>query len=432
MYRERKSIGRVILDVIVLLLLICLAAFLVYLRYDAVNDPKPTELLLPDETLLNEASEPDTVEISELVQEEPIESIPEELPTVPEEPVMQPEEIIIESLPVIDNDNSEFSFYQKLNKGCNVNILIMGDSCAAGVGASEAGQSADGRDHRWFVQLSDYLSEAYLNGQKPYIKSLASEKASVIQDVLEMKNSTDTTDYDLILLTYGLNEETKTGLYFESLILTLREKFPNASFITTLEPCLHQITAPMEFMRGVCYEYGIPIVNLYEFIYNNSGSLEEYLKYFDEHQVFPGDRGQDEWFELLKDEIDTNVKALTDKMTDRAPIDNQAPQFAAMKFINVNDSCVTRVDDTSYSVDAKVNGLGYMVHRENLGNNDAKVIADDILYQFKKPDGIELADGSYLTLIYPELVSDKSFSISFSSKEYADELQGLYFYYPKQ
>ncbi|MDO4983716.1 MAG: SGNH/GDSL hydrolase family protein [Eubacteriales bacterium] len=437
MYRERSSGRKMTVTVCILLLtvLICAAVFVMFSRYKAHNAAQEAAEA-PQQTEEEVRIEAEEEEVQAVIAEEEvpvIAGIPEEEPlSETEVTVVQPQEIIVESLPDIEPENSELSFYQKLKKGDSVNILIMGDATAMGYGASEAEESADGKDHRWFVQLSDYLAEKYLNGKAPYVNSIASEDASLIWDTLALKNNTDTTDYDLILLSYGSNELSKTGLDFEALLLTLRDQYPNASFITTLEPCMHALTTPMEFMRGISYEYGIPVVNLFGYFYDNSKNLNEYLKHFDVHQTFPGDQGQDEWFELLKTEIDKNVEESTGKMEDKPPIDPMAPQFAAMKFLSVNDPAVKRTDDLTYTVDARVNGLAYMVHKENIGDRDVKVIADGILYQFRHPNGILLDSGDYLTLIYAELISENSFSISFSSKEYADGLQGFYFYYPEE
>ena len=431
---------KAVLLAVIFVVLVALAAAVMFMRFNdtlaPAVEPEQVEEALAEAVEETEAvfAEPETDETAEISEasEETVESLPVEIDEAESADIAELQEIIVEALPELDE---EHSFYEKLAMGKNVSILIMGDACASGTGASAVGESEDGRDHRWFVQLSDYLSEKYLKGQKPHVVSLASDSASVLQDTLDLKNSTDDTSYDLILLTYGLNEDyMKSGMYFEALILSLHEKYPNASFITTLEPCKHCVTTPMDYMRGISYDYGIPIIDLYGYYYSSSVSIgfEDYLKHFDIHQTFPSDQGQDEWFELLKTEIDANVEGRTGRIKDRRAIDPMAPMLAKMQYMAVDDARVTRIDDTSFSVDVNADGLAYMVHKDNIGEGDVKVIADDILYQFRKPNGIKLNSGDYLSSIHSELVSHNSFTITFSGKEYADGLRGFYFSYPEE
>ena len=435
-----RRIIKVLLAVIIVVL-VALAAVVTFMRFKNTSavEPKPVEAAIAETDEETEAviAEPEVEETAELTEipeasEETVDSLPVEIDGSESAAIAELQEVIVEALPELDE---EHSFYEKLAMGKNVSILIMGDTCAEGTGASAIGESEDGRDHRWFVQLSDYLSENYLNGQKPHVVSLASESASVLQDTLDLKNSTDDTSYDLILLTYGLNEDyMKSGMYFEALIMSLRDRYPNASFITTLEPCQHYVTTSMDYMRGISYDYGIPVIDLYGYYYSSSISIgfEHYLKHFDVHQTYPSDQGQDEWFELLKTEIDANVEGRTGRIKDRRAIDPMAPMLAKMQYMAVDDARVTRIDDTSFSVDVNADGLAYMVHKDNIGEGDVKVIADDILYQFRKPNGIKLNSGDYLSSIHSELVSHNSFTITFSGKEYADGLRGFYFCYPEE
>ena len=57
-------------------------------------------------------------------------------------------------LPRVIQDGDSQSFYQKLQAGLPVNIIIIGDSIGSGAGSSDA-------SHTWMSLLADYLKETY-------------------------------------------------------------------------------------------------------------------------------------------------------------------------------------------------------------------------------------------------------------------------------
>ena len=113
-------------------------------------------------------------------------------------------------------------------------------------------------------------------------------------------------------------------------------------------------------------------------------------------------------------------------MDDRPMISRKSEEMAKLRFIPIDDVRVSRTDDTSYSLDFKAKGASYILHKQDVGGSDVKVIADDILYQFGKPCGVKTPDGSYIIPIYEELSCERDFTITFSSKELADGLEGFY------
>lgn len=333
-------------------------------------------------------------------------------PTISPEELKRREEAALAEAAAKEAEAAQYSFYQKLANGYDTDILILGDSTAA---------DAD------FSALSERLQSTYLSssGGEVNVSNLANADGNLLCDILRVNELPDKPDYDLVVLCYGLND---TGddvtRNFEALILALKNKFPDCSIICTIEPCFHAVTTELQTMIDVCSSYHVPVVNLFSEFYDKSA--DSYSDCFDDTGSGLSEKGAEEWMELLCETIDENVAQSTGKMDDTPLIIRKAEEMAKLRFISVDDARVSRKDDTTYTLDIKASGMSYILHKQDIGGSDVKVIADDILYQFGKPCGVKTPDGSYIIPVYEELVCEKDFSIIFASKELADGLEGFY------
>ena len=333
-------------------------------------------------------------------------------PTISPEELKRQEEAALAEAAAKEAEAAQYSFYQKLAKGYDTDILILGDSTAA---------DAD------FSALAERLQNSYLSssGGEVNVSNLANADGNLLCDILRVNEMPDKPDYDLAVLCYGLNDAgNDVTRNFEALIVALETKFPDCSIICTIEPCFHAVTTELQTMIDVCNSYHVPVVNLFSEFYDNGAA--SYSDCFDDTGSGLSEKGTEKWMELLCKTIDENVAQSTGKMDDTPLIIRKAEEMAKLRFISVDDARVSRKDDTTYTLDIKASGMSYILHKQDIGGSDVKVIADDILYQFGKPCGVKTPDGSYIIPIFEELICENDFSIIFASKELADGLEGFY------
>lgn len=390
-HKKNSRANSVILAIVLVLVIIVAAGIFLVAKIQNVKDspiPTPTE---------EPAATP---------------AVPTPEPTLSPEELKMLEEAALAEAAAKDAEAAKYSFYQKLENGYGTDILILGDSTAA---------DAD------FSALSEHLQSKYLSasGSAVNVTNLANADGNLLCDVLRVNEMPDKPDYDLAILCYGQNDSgNDVTQNFESLIVALKRRFPDCSIICTIEPGFHAITTELQAMTDVCSAHHVPVINLFSEFYDKGA--DSYFDYFDSSQTSLGEKGIDEWNTLLCALIDENVAQSTGKMDDRPMISRKSEEMAKLRFIPIDDVRVSRTDDTSYSLDFKAKGASYILHKQDVGGSDVKVIADDILYQFGKPCGVKTPDGSYIIPIYEELSCERDFTITFSSKELADGLEGFY------
>lgn len=390
-HKKNSRANSVILAIVLVLVIIVAAGIFLVAKIQNVKDapiPAPTE---------EPAATP---------------AVPTPEPTLSPEELKKLEEAALAEAAAKDAEAAKYSFYQKLENGYGTDILILGDSTAA---------DAD------FSALSEHLQSKYLSasGSAVNVANLANADGNLLCDVLRVNEMPDKPDYDLAILCYGQNDSgNDVTQNFESLIVALKSRFPDCSIICTIEPGFHAITTELQAMTDVCSAHHVPVINLFSEFYDKGS--DSYFDYFDSSQTSLGEKGIDEWNTLLCALIDENVAQSTGKMDDRPLISRKSEEMAKLRFIPIDDVRVSRTDDTSYSLDFKAKGASYILHKQDVGGSDVKVIADDILYQFGKPCGVKTPDGSYIIPIHEELSCERDFTITFSSKELADGLEGFY------
>ncbi len=341
-------------------------------------------------------------------------------PTLSPEEVKAMEEAALAEAAAKKAEAQKYSFYQKLEKGYDTNLLILGDESAMDKESDGINGIVDGPR---FGALSAGLQEKYHG--KVSINNLANTRGNVLCDVMRINDMPDEPAYDLIILSYGLNEQ-KNDIQsnFEALIISLHNKFPDGAIICSIEPCFHAVTGDFETMINVSNTCGIPVINLFTNLYNKG--IETYFDYFEDDQTIPNEKGMEEWIRLICKTIDENVENSTGKMTDPPVTADKSQELAKLHFIPITDPRVSRKDDASYALNMKAEGRSYIRHKEMLGKDEVKVIADGILYSFGKPTGVETPDGTFITPIYDHLICENEFTIVFSGKELADGLEGFY------
>ena len=353
------------------------------------------------------------------------EPTPTPVPTPSPEEIAAQEEAARKEAAARKAEAAKYSFYQKLEKGYGTNILILGDASAMDKQNEDAGGIVDGPVFRG---LSERLEEKYpvTMGGQVSIHNLANANGNLLCDALRVKELPEEPSYDLAILSYGINDQkSDVTSDYEALLISLHRKYPDCSIICTIEPCFHGMTPALETMVKISEAYGVPVINLFSVLYEKGA--DTYFSYFEENQILLNEKGTEEWIERICEIIDSNVASSTGKMADTPVIEKKAENITKLCFIPVADPRVSRADDTSYALDFKADGLSYIRHNEMLGKDDAKVIADEILYSLgKKPNGSATPEGGYITPVYDRFICEKDCTVIFTTKELADGLQGFY------
>ncbi len=211
---------------------------------------------------------------------------------VKEQPV--PEEAIYHAALDIEPQSENCSFYQKLADGFDVNILIAGDSISAGSGATDTG-------HRWVNLLKEKLESTYCVPVN--LTNVSIRGATSYAGYVQTKMLDDNISYDLAILCFGQNDSKKNfTLYYESIIHTVKLRYPRASIICILESSQKEYTEKIQAIHSIADHYGLPIVDMIAPFRANYDDLVG-------DNVHPNDDGQQVYCETIMNTIDSLVTA---------------------------------------------------------------------------------------------------------------------------
>ena len=146
-----------------------------------------------------------------------------------------------------------YSFYQMLDKGFDVNVLIVGDSIGAGTGASD-------NDHMWVNLLKANLESKYRVNIKLTNVSMGGNTSYA--GYVRTMTLKDDVAYDLVILCYGQNDSTVDfSLYYESVLRAIKLRYPSASIICIQESSQKDYTEKMQVIQAIADHYGLPVAD---------------------------------------------------------------------------------------------------------------------------------------------------------------------------
>lgn len=151
---------------------------------------------------------------------------------------------------------TQYSFYQLLENGYDVNVLIVGDSIGAGAGAADS-------DNMWANSLAGRLKSEY-GGNVDISNVSMGGNTSYAGYVRTMALNNDVS-YDLVVICYGQNDSTNDfSLYYESVIRAIKKQYPKASVICILESSQKDYTEKIKVIQSVADHYGLPVADTIE------------------------------------------------------------------------------------------------------------------------------------------------------------------------
>lgn len=308
----------------------------------------------------------------------------------------------------------EDSFYQKLADGFDVNVLVVGDSIGAG-----SGTQTDGK--QWYTQLQGYLKT--INNGKVSVTNVSMGGNASYAGYARTSALKDERDYDLAIICYGQNDSTNGfSTNYESIIRSIRSKYPDCSIISILESSQREYTEKMTTIQSICEHYGIPVADTID-AFNNSEKAYDDLT---SDGVHPNDAGQKIYFETVKSVIDDNVAASTGKMSDVDAINADVHKFDNFVWYDAS-SDFERVDDTTFTISTSASGILGIDYTYESGDNKADIYVDGKL--FESPTVTFDYDFSqrHILVVSEDCTVKNEIKVVFTSKEQADGFKGMCF-----
>lgn len=299
--------------------------------------------------------------------------------------------------------------YQKLAAGADVHILIVGDSIAAGHGATDSSTS-------WAILLQNYLQTTYQSDIS--ITNISAYGNTVYNSLLNMIQLSDGIDYDLAIICHGENDpETQFALYYEALLQSIRSKYSQCAILSVLEGSQRGNSANVESIQTLCQTYSVPIADIMTPL-----SLDSTLS---NDGIYPNDQGHQTYCNTIAAIIDSAVAQNQPyTSTEVMPVDERVSSFGQLQYYSVDS--LTRSGDTSYTI--YLSHVGAMSldtsYAYTPASTVATIYADDANYTCTAPEYYEQPQHLIVPITDSMNVS-YAVKIIFQTKEEADALQGI-------
>ena len=324
---------------------------------------------------------------------------------------------VVEDQAKDENDKKgNYSFYQKLKKGYDVDILVIGDSIGKGVGTKE--ESA-----KWFNILKKDLEKRYsvkveiTNISMPGTTSYAGYVNTMLLDYEKVESKKSYRQYDLAIICYGQNDaDYGFSTNYESIIRAVMKKYPNASIISILESSIEDKSTKIDVIRELCEYYDLQIadtVKAFEKEENLSGD-----------GVHPNEAGQLVYSDTISKIIESNVVANTGKPKNKTALNKKAERYNNFKWYGLDNKKVRQTGSKSYSADISSSGvLG--IYASYLNTDNINIYIDGELLNLRNQNLNSNLAHDNIAIIEPNCLINRDIRIDFKSNEEADSFKGF-------
>ena len=289
------------------------------------------------------------------------------------------------------------SFFEKLDDGFDVKILVIGDEIGTGESASEKSKS-------WISLLSSKLESTY--NVKVHVKNVSMSGNSSYAGYVRTKVLSDRVQYDLAIICYGQNDQNKQfQKQYESIIRAVRTSYDKCSIISVLESSQRDYTYKMKTIQDLAYHYGIFIADTIGPF--NNGSYGKYESLTTDDKICPNDKGHQIYADTIYDIIDENVDANTTYTNENIePLNKDVPYFDKLTPINARDFEKNGKNYT-YTLSSPITGIVGIDYKYLTGKNGCRIFIDG--KEYNPPEASPENEDFQLRIL---LVDDKPISIS--------------------
>ena len=320
-------------------------------------------------------------------------------------------------------------FYDKLNSGNAVNVLVLGDGFAYGDGATNLEDS-------WSEQLSQKLGDAFKSNVFVNNYALAGDNGAYAGFVIANELTTDV-EYDAAVLSFGSYDDQDTfPAFYEALIRALNKKFPGIEIISLIEPS--SVTNPdgpaaanADAVKNITSHYLGETIDIAKGFEDAGKDVKATVA---KDQINQNDEGNGITSDVIVKAIQTAAAAGDQKGESQTikPLDEKISELESFAYIPADS--FAKLNDTTYEILAdyvtdaegnKIEGLLGLDYDYLTGDNDVYVTVDGQPFgrHSVKFDGAE--SEQHIVLINDNFSSADHVTIKFATKEEADTFAGM-------
>lgn len=171
-----------------------------------------------------------------------------------------------------DIENS--SFYQKVQSGENVNILLLGDEITLGITSNEDVYQTD-------KEINTLLKSAYNTDSS--FQFLEEKNATISSGYDSFDKNPEVINYDLVIISFGLNDfkanmpVDQFSQYYSDLIGKIKNRNYKCSIVAVLPPSLTSENSYVSAVKSVCKLNGVDYLDIPERFTDSSTELSELI-----------------------------------------------------------------------------------------------------------------------------------------------------------
>ena len=304
--------------------------------------------------------------------------------------------------------SKEFDKYRK-------SLLIVGDSIGEGAGSSDPAL-------KWYKKLVPYMKDNY--GIDLGITNVSMGGNTSYAGYVRTMNLDEKTGYDYVVVCYGQNDAKEDfSLYYETLLRTIKEKYPSAVVIAILESSQREYTEKMQTIQELCEHYGVYVADAIAAFHNSGYSYEELC----DDGTHPNDKGQEVYFSTVAEVLDQCYQETAlDTVEDIEVVNRGIEEFKHYQYYSKKD--FEKIDDLKYKLvidDGELSGRLGIDYVTVKGNNWIKVCIQEGIIAEK-----DIVWDNAFTLRYIEVLSDDFYAneevlLEFSSEEMFENFEGV-------
>lgn len=320
-------------------------------------------------------------------------------------------------------------FYDKLNSGNAVNVLVLGDGFAYGDGVTSL-------DDSWSEQLSQKLGDAFKSNVFVNNYALAGDNGAYAGFVIANELTTDV-EYDAAVLSFGSYDDKDTfPAFYEALIRALNKKFPGIEIISLIEPSSVMnpdgpAAANADAVKNITSHYLGETIDIAKGFEEAGKDVKATVA---KDKINQNDEGNGITSDVIVKAIQTSAAAGDQKGESQTikPLDEKISELESFAYIPADS--FAKLNDTTYEILAdyvtdaegnKIEGLLGLDYDYLTGDNDVYVTVDGQPFgrHTVKFDGAE--SEQHIVLINDNFSSADHVTIKFATKEEADTFAGM-------
>ena len=312
-----------------------------------------------------------------------------------------------EKAAALEEKRESDSFYQKLQDGFDVRILVVGDTIANGYGASSA-------DATWFNLVKKSIEEQYNVGVTMDNVSILDSGAYASYVRVKMEENED---YDLVLICTGANDAEETlPVYYEALLRAIRDTFTRCSTISIQEYMESDNNAKNMTIQSLSNAYNALSVDMYSQMVIDPTPYMQDGGYLNDagHQLYA-----DTVMSVIKKGVEDGMEYA---VTQTAPIYTETLKFD--QFLYVPADMFTRTG-RQYVIETSLTGIVAIDFDVYPGDNSFDLYLDRV-----KSASLVLTNAistpvEHIELIEGEVKANRRVGVIFATEEVANSFRGM-------